>query len=50
MREVLYVGIEVEVKELVYKELLAIALFVKGLVYKVLRWVVVGLLVVKLLY
>jgi hypothetical protein len=30
-------GIEVEVKELIYKELLAIALFIRGLVYKALR-------------
>jgi hypothetical protein len=48
MGEVLYAGIEVEVKELVWKELLALALSIKGLVYKVLRWA--GLLVVKLLY
>jgi hypothetical protein len=31
------VGIEVEVEELIYKELLAIALSIRGLVYKALR-------------
>jgi hypothetical protein len=43
-------GMEVEVKELIYKELLALAISIRGLVYKVLVWVVIGLLVIKLLY
>jgi hypothetical protein len=43
-------GIEVEVKELIREELLALTVSVRGLVYEALAWAVIGLLVVKLLY